>query len=808
MAQHTSRSQLNTQNSEHPLTGFPLHIFHRRQKNNSLICVIGKLDNGETFAWTDDRVQPRFYVRVSDRHTVETQLETYNVSLSASAWTTMDGEPVLCLSGQLSSMRRLGDLLQEKNIRTYEADLNITMQYYIYQALRGSVRIDGPWRKGDGVDRVYYNPVLTPADWEPKLAVLSIDIETNVDATEVFAAALVGAGPENRHRTEEIHMVGPVRSDDPPNVICYPTERLFLDGLVHRIRAIDPDVLTGWNVIDFDLPVLAKRCEVHEVIFNPGRTREEAWHRESRIWGGSSMVVYGRQVLDALHMIRSTLLKFDDYRLGTVAQALLGRGKTLAATDDEGMAELIRRAYLEDRQAFCEYCLEDARLVQDIIEQEGLIRLTVRRTMLTGLPLERVWGSIAPFETMYISELHQRGLVAPTVGVDRTNQGGSPGGMIITPQAGLHEHVWVFDFRSLYPSIMRTFNIDPLAYIQARRKHKDKEPLDPITAPNGAVFDREPGILPDMLARFFEQRAQAKVVGDDLASFMYKILMNAFYGVLATGACRFSDNELVGAITGFAHHFLTWVRDLLEQEGYHVLYGDTDSVFVASGLPGDVDVDTALQNATALCEQVNAQLEHYITEEYRVTSYLELEFEKYYRRFFLPTTRGSDDRGRAKGYAGLRADTAGEHLEIVGMEAVRRDWTDMAHDLQRELLELVFHDANRDVIEERIFQWVSQVHSGRLDKDLVYRKSLRKPVKDYTRTQPPHVQAARLMENPSGVIHYVITTEGPQPASRATAPLDYDHYVLKQIEPLVRTVAEFYDIDVDASVNGRPDLFR
>ena len=805
MAQATSHSARRTPHSE---IGFPLHTFHRQQQAGSLICVIGKLKNGETFAWTDDRIQPRFYVRVSDRHTVEEQAGTYDVTLSDSEWTTMDGESVICLYGRLSNLRRLGDLLQEKNIRTYEADLNISMQYLIYQAFRGAVRIEGHWRKGDGVDRVYYNPSLTPAAWDPDLVVLSLDIETNADATEVYAAALVGAGPEARHRTEEIHMVGPALPDDPPQVICYPNERLFLDGLVHRIRTIDPDILTGWNVVDFDLPVLAKRCEAHGVIFNPGRTKEKAWHRESRIWGGSRMVVYGRQVLDALHMIRATLLKFDDYRLGTVAQALLGRGKTLEATDDEGMAERIRRAYQEDRQAFCEYCLEDARLVQDIIEHEGLIRLTVQRTVLTGLPLERVWGSIAPFETMYISELHQRGLVAPSVGVDRANRGGSPGGMIIAPQAGLYHQVWVFDFRSLYPSIMRTFNIDPLAYIRARQKGTDNGSSDAITAPNGAIFDRQPGILPDILARFFEQRARAKAAGDDLASFVYKILMNACYGVLATGACRFANNELVGAITGFGHHFLTWVRNLLEQEGYHVLYGDTDSVFVDSGLSGDIDAETAHQEAAALCRRVNERLARYITEEYKVVSHLELEFEKYYRRFLLPSVRGRNNQGRAKGYAGLRVDTSGEHLEIIGMEAVRRDWTDMAHDLQRELLDLLFHDAPRDDLEERIFQWVSHVRSGRKDNDLVYRKSLRKPVEDYIRTQPPHVQAARLMPNPSGVIHYVITTEGPQPAGRATAPLDYDHYVQKQIEPLVRTLAEFCDIDVDATVNGRPSLFR
>ena len=91
----------------------------------------------------------------------------------------------------------------------------------------------------------------------------------------------------------------------------------------------------------------------------------------------------------------------------------------------------------------------------------------MRRSRLTGLPLERAWGSVAAFDFMYISALRQRGLVAPTTGVDRREGKGAPGGLVIEPQVGLYRHLFVFDFKSLYPSIMRTFNIDPVSYAQA-----------------------------------------------------------------------------------------------------------------------------------------------------------------------------------------------------------------------------------------------------------------------------------------------------------------------------------------------------
>ena len=232
------------------------------------------------------------------------------------------------------------------------------------------------------------------------------------------------------------------------------------------------------------------------------------------------MVVYGRQILDGLHLVRATLQTYDDWRLGTVARAILGRGKTLEPEDDETMPEAIVNAYQQDCAAFCAYCLEDSRLVWDILEKEGLVALTVRRSRLIGLRLERAWGSVAAFDFMYVSALRQVGVMAPTTGVERREGRGAPGGLVIEPQAGLYRHLFVFEFRSLYPSIVRTFNIDPLSHARAGD--------DAIEAPNGARFDREKGILPSLLEGFWLQREEAKSRGDAVASYAYKIIINSF----------------------------------------------------------------------------------------------------------------------------------------------------------------------------------------------------------------------------------------------------------------------------------------
>ncbi len=805
---------MNHSNADHQddgTAGFLLDIFHQLQAGRTVVFGIGKLETGETFGFVDDREPPRFFVRASDSVRAETFSQKLQIASEACALSTMDGESVVQFTaGQVSRLRDLETSLRDASIRTYEADLNPALRYLMDRDLLGSLEVRGSWRSGTGVDRVYINPSLVPSEWEPDLSVLVLDIETDSEASQVYAISLVGTGPQERHRFEEVMVVGTPLPDDPSNTVCFEGERQLFDALVARIGRADPDVITGWNVIDFDLTVLRNRFKAHHLEFNLGRTRDSSWFLDRSIWGSRRLIVRGRQVLDALHLCRAIPTRFEDNRLETVARSVLGRGKTLQADAGEGMSSRIELAYREDRKAFCEYCLEDSRLVRDILEAEGLIHLSLRRSRLTGLPMERSWGSVAVFEFMYIRELHKRNLLAPTQGVDRDERVETPGGLVISEGLGLFRNVLVFDFKSLYPSIIRTFNIDPLSHVQANlqieRETEEQGPF--VTAPNGARFCREPGILPGMLERFFANRTRAVADGDQVASITYKILMNSFYGVLATDACRFASGKLAGAITRFGQHLLRWTKDLLEKQGYQVLYGDTDSLFVDAGIPDTTEPEKIEEMGRELCKASNEALACYVEAEFGVISHLELEFEKVYRRFFLPASRTEEARARAKGYAGLRVDAEGEKMEIIGMEAVRRDWTELSHVMQRELLDLLFHDRSAEEIEVCITKWVESVRSGDKDDMLVYRKALRKPLSKYTKVEPPHVKAARRMSNPSGVIHYVITAQGPQPIGLVSAPLDYDHYVEKQIEPIARTIARVTDVDVNAAITGEQSLFR
>ena len=594
-----------------PEQAFLLHLFHRQQNGRPVLFGVGRLESGPTFAFADNRLLPCFYLRESELAKARPFCLGVGAELEPdTGLTTMDGEPVARVGlRQPRQLRRLAEGLHGQKLRTYEADIAFTRQWLVTLGVRGPLRIGGSWRPGHGVDRVYVDPQVEPGDWEPDLRLLALDIETTPDAGRLLACSLVawGGGGEG---VEEIHLAGEPAAGDPPEVRCHATEADLLTGLLQRIRELDPDVLTGWNLVDFDLTVLQTLCRTHGVPFNLGRSTDESWYQEGDVWGGSRVVVYGRQVLDAMHLVRATLQRFEDNRLHTVALALLGRGKTFEAGEGDSMPDRILAAFRDDRAAFAGYCLEDSRLVRDILLRQDLVRLSLRRACLTGLPLERAWGSVAAFDFLYLTGLRERGMVAPTTGVDRVNQEGSPGGLVMASRVGLYRHVFVFDFKSLYPSIIRTFNIDPLTHLEAggsnpggAEEGSQEAPGvsgELLRAPNGALFTRRPGILPEMLAGFFEERARARAAGDELAAFTCKIVMNSFYGVLATGSCRFAEGALAGAITGFGHYLLRWTRDLLEDSGRGaVLYGDTDSLFVDPHLPVDLSAASAPTRAAA-----------------------------------------------------------------------------------------------------------------------------------------------------------------------------------------------------------------
>ena len=222
----------------------------------------------------------------------------------------------------------------------------------------------------------------------------------------------------------------------------------------------------------------------------------------------------------------------------------------------------------------------------------------------------------------------------------------------------------VLDYKSLYPSIIRTFLIDPVGLVEGLAQPDDAHSTEGFL---GARFSRDKHCLPGIVGQIWHGRDEAKLHKNKPLSQALKIIMNAFYGVLGTSACRFFDPRLASSITMRGHAIMRQTKALIESQGYDVIYGDTDSTFV--WLKRAHSEEEAGAIGRSLVAFVN---EWWATElgKEGLASTLELEFETHFCRFLMPTIRGADT-GSKKRYAGMIQEGSEQRMVFKGLETVR-----------------------------------------------------------------------------------------------------------------------------------------
>ena len=702
---------------------------------------------------------------------------------------TLEGVPVDALY-----FRRQRDLvaardhLRARGVAAHESDLKPADRFLMERFVTAGLAARGEVVRKSGHPEMR-NPAIRRDDYRRALRWVSLDIETAGLDGALYSIAL--HSPDD----ERVLMVSghPVHCED-ATVESLADEGALLSRLFAWFAEHDPDLILGWNVVGFDLDFIAKRCRRLGLGFDLARGGE----RSAILQPGSRSGTYvaripGRVVLDGIDTLRTAFWSFESFELEHVAQTMLGRGKRIDHGGDR-VAEIIR-LYEQDRARLAAYNLEDCRLVAAIVEKAGLVEFSMRRAELTGLGMDRQGGSVAAFDHLYLPRLHRAGRVAPDVADARSGEG-SPGGYVLDSKPGLYDNVLVLDFKSLYPSIIRTFGIDPYAL------HAPGG--DRIEGFAGASFAREGAILPDLVRSIWEERDRAKERGDAAMSQATKILMNSFYGILGASGCRFHDSRLASSITRRGHEIIRRTRDVIEQGGETVIYGDTDSLFVLLGR--GVEETAARERGAAVAAALNAWWRRTVEREHRLESFLEIELETLFLKFLMPTVRG-EATGSKKRYAGLvRTGDGGHDLVFKGLESVRTDWTPLARAFQRELYRRVF---TGEPFEAYVRDTLAAMLAGEHDESLVYRKRLRQSVEEYTRNVPPHVQAARKLGRRVRWVRYVITASGPEPVEDGQAPPrpDYDHYRERQLAPAADGLLHFLDTSFDAITDRQMAIF-
>ncbi|MGV8141891.1 MAG: DNA polymerase II, partial [Candidatus Woesearchaeota archaeon] len=719
---------------------------------------------------------------------VDKLLKSFNASLESTDFKNFNDEPVVKIISELpADVSKLRKTLEEEhNIDCYEADIRFYQRFLIDNDIKGSLEISGKYKKGKYVDRIYEDPHIKHSDWRPELKVLSIDIETDPKAKQIYCISLY------TEDYKKVIIVGIDKDIGKPlhNALTVNTEKELLEKFQELVWKIDPDIITGWNLIDFDLKIIKKKFEEYGIPFTLGRID---WpcklELNDEFMRDSSAEFPGRMVLDGIVLLKTSFIKLENYKLDTAAEEFLGKKKSIG---QEHKAEDIEYYYKHEQQKLIDYNLQDAEFVYDIIFKTNSLQLTLLRSLITGMTMDRVKASVASLDSLFLRYARKFKIVLNSSKFSEKDEPGK-GGFVMKSKPGLYDYVVVCDFKSLYPSLIKTFNIDPYSYVAPsdRLKHPSKEKY--VTTANGAVFKNQEGILPKIISDVWHQRDEAKKRKDTPETiYALKIIMNSFYGVLGNPACRFFNPEMSNAITSTGQEIIKLTTKKVQELGYDVIYGDTDSIFVVTGAK---DADDARKIGKKIQRYVNEFYDEYIKKEYHRDNAMELQFDKLFKIFLMPTIRGSDE-GAKKRYAGIVLDDEGkEELHFTGMESVRGDWTDLAKKFQEELFELVF---NKKEVTEYVKRFIKELKSGKHDDMLVYRKSLSKPLDEYTKTTPPHVKAARMLDRlTSNIIQYIVTIEGPEPLEKLKHKPDYEHYIDKQLRPIADTILFVYGKNFD-----------
>ncbi len=530
-------------------------------------------------------------------------------------------------------------------------------QRFIYDFdLDSCVRVRGSAVGGDEAE-MYTTDVVVDADgfenidsFKPPLSILSFDLENDIHTGEIYTICYVFEDGRSDRRVEKcIGGEGYAEKD----VVA----EFFRD-----VKDLDPDIITGYNIDNYDLPLLMKKAEDFKI--DPGIGRDGS--KPSRV-GDQFWRIHGRIVADAWWNAK-IVLRPKKETLNHLAKLLLGEEKL------DVNRRRMREEWEKDPKRVMEYCLKDADLALRILKKIEVLDRHMDLATVSRLPVEDVANGRT---SVLIDSLLIRAADREKIGVPQNKRGGGgkkiEGGYVHTIEPGVYDWVCVLDFKSMYPSIIISNNICFTTISE------DGE----IVSPVGVRFlspEKKRGLVPRILEQLMKDREEAKrkaaEAKTDEERWYYdglqnaiKVLMNSFYGVFASNFYRFTDRRIGESITAFARDNVKRIIRTLESEGIKVIYGDTDSIFFQSPEPG-------LENAVKFGREI---AERFSKEG------LVLEFEKALDPMF--------SHGKKKRYVG-KVVWPEEDVIIRGYETRRTD----SFDFQSEALMMVFERVlDRDI---------------------------------------------------------------------------------------------------------------
>jgi DNA polymerase I len=672
----------------------------------------------------------------------------------------------------------------------YEFDIPSARRYLVDRGLTpmAGVEVTGNVEEREGLKTLLIDATpKTISIPEPKLNVMSFDIEVynptgspRPDKDPILMVSLA----DNRGFRKVITWKNLGTKLDYVDIVS--SEREMLERFVELVEERDVDILLGYNTDLFDFPYMRERAKQLRLELDLGRDRSEVIARKRRF--ATATRIRGRVHVDVFAMVNflATIgtIKLIHYTLEDVYRHMIGKEKpdfefTQIVNAWEKGGELGRK--------LLEYSISDA----DATLKLGLelLPLFVELTRVVGQTLFDV-SRMTPgqlVEWLLIAEAHRRGELIPARPVgeefEERLEETYVGAYVMEPVKGLHEDLVVFDFRSLYPSIIVTHNIDPSAL-----NCKCCKPSEATRVPELSYYfcTKRKGFIPSTLERLVRERVRLKqemkrhkreskeYPALNTQQTAFKIISNAFYGMLGYPRARWYFKECAESVTSFGRHYIHKTIEMAKDFGFDVIYGDTDSLFCK--LNGKSHED-----AKRFLIKVNEN----------IPGIIELELEGFYPRgVFITKKRYAmiDEEGR---------------MVVKGLEFVRRDWAAIAKRTQEEVLKAILRDGSPEKAAEIVRKTTKDVLEGKVSlDDLIIYTQLKMPIESYRAIGPHVVAAKRLRElgheiEPGMMIAY-IEVKGPGSISDRAVPVedfkgkeyDPDYYVGHQVLPAVMRIME------------------
>lgn len=573
--------------------------------------------------------------------------------------------------------------------------------------------------------------------------------------------------------------------------------------LLHRFREIildyQPDIITGYNSDSFDLAYLKARADKFKIKLDIGKDRSE-------LQAGKSSKIAGILHLDLYRFIRGIFgrnLKTESFSLDAVSNELIGHQK-----HDVNIEELYL-AWDDDPdklEEFCKYNMHDADLTLKLCKKLLLDMIEV--SQIVGVPIfSTIRMSFSRLVESYIMKQAMRfNVLAPnrpsSYQTEQRMEETYEGGFVYEPKPGLYENLVVFDFRSLYPTIIMAHNIGPESF-QCECCKENKVPgmeeywFCSLRKSFLSTILEELILRRADLKRLIKKADQNEKAILDARSYAIKLLANAFYGYMGYFGARWYCFQCARTTTAYARNYIKKTIQKAEEQKFKVCYADTDSCFMLLG-------NKTLDEAKGFMVTINADL----------PGQMELEYEGYYPRAIFVSLKGGDkgsekaklsgtsrDKkslvGAKKKYALL--DKEGK-VKITGFETVRRNWSQIAKEVQEDVLNLVLQDKVDDALLY-VKDIVQELKEGKISKKkLIIKTKITRPLDSYT-SVGPHVAVARKMVergypiSPGSVVEYIITTGSGLVRERAQlvnevkeGKYDANYYLNNQIIPAVESI--------------------